>query len=221
MPTEAIYVAGSWGSGTTAMAGALHRLGLAVIRPTFVTNDERTADSFETVAFRNLVLKHVDESRLAWRSSPADLHQDMLAFAREIETASVREPESESARRLVLKLPLAAFCIPQMADVFDLKVVVVHRPLEDIEQSRRRRGWSESYGQAGAKVIYARLYDGLRECGISFLAVAFDELQRDPQGTLRKVISHLDIGDLAANLPIAVTSIRRGPAAQVSGRADG
>jgi hypothetical protein len=42
-----ILVTGPWSSGTTAVAGMLHEMGLNGIAPFFQTNDERTKNSFE------------------------------------------------------------------------------------------------------------------------------------------------------------------------------
>ena len=46
-----ILVCGPFGSGTTAVAGVLAGLGLPGIEP-FVSNDEHTPNTFESIAFR-------------------------------------------------------------------------------------------------------------------------------------------------------------------------
>jgi hypothetical protein len=47
-----ILVCGPFGSGTTAVAGVLAGLGLPGIEPYFVSNDEHTPNTFESIAFR-------------------------------------------------------------------------------------------------------------------------------------------------------------------------
>ena len=59
-----IFVAGSWGSGTTAVIGALNGLGVPTLGPHFQSKDPRTKNTFELLPFRKLVLRYVDESTL-------------------------------------------------------------------------------------------------------------------------------------------------------------
>jgi len=50
-----IFVAGSYGSGTSSLIGALDRLGISTLPPHFRTNDPRTPISYESKAFRQLI----------------------------------------------------------------------------------------------------------------------------------------------------------------------
>ena len=57
------YVAGPYGSGTTAIAGALALAGVNSLPPHFTTNDNRTPNSYEAIKFKELVKRYVNESK--------------------------------------------------------------------------------------------------------------------------------------------------------------
>lgn len=66
---DLIFIAGSWGSGTTAAIGALDKLGIPTFGPHFITNDERTQNSYELQAFRKLVFNFVDEPTVSFKAN--------------------------------------------------------------------------------------------------------------------------------------------------------
>jgi len=59
-----ILVCGPWSSGTTAVGAMLEQLGAHGLPPYFRTNDPRTANSFESEAFRQLIGGMIDENTL-------------------------------------------------------------------------------------------------------------------------------------------------------------
>src|SRR5579863_7946598 len=52
-----VLVCGPGGSGTTAVAGVLHKLGAIGFGPYLESNDERTRNTYELIPFRNLLLR--------------------------------------------------------------------------------------------------------------------------------------------------------------------
>lgn len=203
-----IFIAGAWGSGTTAVAGALVELGVPAFGPHFRTSDPRTPNSFELVAFRDLVLRFVDERAVSLdQSRSADLVAELMKFRQTLETGKFGA-WPEGPQRLVLKLPAASLCLPQIAHVFDTTVIVVHRPLAEIEASRVRRGWSANLGAAGARAIYSKLFSDLTQLGLSNLGLSYRDITGEPERAMRRIIDFCDLEDLAAKLPRACAFIR-------------
>jgi hypothetical protein len=204
-----IFVAGAWGSGTTAVAGALAELGVAAFGPHFQTSDPRTPNSFELVAFRDLVLRFVDERNISFEATrSAALVADLTIFRQALEAGELGEWPARGPKRLVLKLPVASLCLPQLAHVFDTTVIVVHRPLAEIEASRVRRGWSANLGAAGARAIYSKLFSDLTQLGLSNLGLSYRDITAEPERSMRRVIDFCGLEDLAGNLPRACAFIR-------------
>ena len=205
---KAIYVAGAWGSGTTAMAGALHQLGLTLDAPTFATNDPETPNSLELVEFRSIVLKYVDEEHLKRPFAMEQLSSQLKRLAIDMDNEKYWHWPKDRPRRVLLKLPVAAICLRQMARAFDLSVVTMQRPLAEIEACRQRRGWNSSFGKAGAKIIYGHLYACLAELNLSHISIAYHDLVDRPHETLLKVMHFLDLTELKGSLGNAVRTIR-------------
>jgi hypothetical protein len=203
-----IFVAGAWGSGTTAVAGALVELGVSTFGPHFRTSDPRTPNSFELVAFRELVLRFVDEGKVSFDAvRSAELVAALTEFRGALDAGKFGD-WPEGPRRLVLKLPAAGLCLPQIAHVFDTTAIVVHRPLAEIEASRVRRGWSANLGAAGARAIYSKLFSDLTQLGLSNLGLSYRDITAEPERSMRRVIDFCGLEDLAGNLPRACAFIR-------------
>ena len=56
-----IVIIASWSSGSTAITGYLDKCGAYSCPPHFNTNDERTPNSYEPLAYRNELSKLFDE----------------------------------------------------------------------------------------------------------------------------------------------------------------
>jgi hypothetical protein len=124
-----ILVCGPFGSGTTAVAGMLAGHGLPGIEPYFVSNDERTPNTFESIAFRETLLRIVSEQTLSFNPGV-----DRVAEIKRLyDQISTRGHET-----VFLKHPLAALLISELCNVFDARLVYVLRPFADIEATRLR-----------------------------------------------------------------------------------
>lgn len=168
-----ILVTGPWSSGTTAVAGMLHELGLNGIGPYFQTNDERTKNSFESLAFRDVVNQLADEKTQGLKVDHATALKTLQAFRKELEASGAIE---NSEQPIFLKYPLSAMLIPCIAKVFDTRLIYVLRPLEDIEATRARRGWAPHLGSAGARRIYAKMFQVLIDYPIPTMIIRYPSL---------------------------------------------
>ena len=174
---ELVLVCGPWSSGTSAVAGLLASLGLDGLPPYFQTRDERTKNSFESIAFRELVMAVASEDTVALKVDPATA----AARLREFRAALAAGKSSPGAGRpIFLKYPLSAALIPQICGAFNTRLVYVLRPLREIEATRVRRGWAEHQGSAGAQRIYSYMFGALVEQRIPTMMVRYPELIERP-----------------------------------------
>ena len=90
-----ILVCGPFGSGTTAVAGVLAGLGLPGIEPYFASNDERTPNTFESIAFRETLLRIVSEQTLSFNPSV-----DRSLEIRRLPIRSVRAATQQSSSNI-------------------------------------------------------------------------------------------------------------------------
>jgi hypothetical protein len=189
-----ILVCGPWSSGTSAVSGMLDALGLDGFGPYFRTNDQRTRNSFESLAFRQVVDSVASDQTLALSVPPKEVvarMQDLKAKVtaqREASGVDVNAP-------LFLKYPLSALVIPQVCRVFDTRLVYVLRPGKDIEATRERRQWSENFGAKGSQLLYSRMFQILLERDFPTLIVRYPELLRAPMQHARQLAAYAGLKD--------------------------
>ncbi len=186
-----VLVCGPWSSGTSAVAGVLARAGLFAPGPYVQVNDERTPETVEMRAFRDVLRSIASEhetQRLADRETIVtalrQFRDGPLADARRVAGIDAHAP-------ILLKHALAVLVLPELESVFDLKIVGVLRPLDAIEATRHRRRWARHLGSAGAKKIYANLFNHLLYGNFPFHLVRFHELRAQPGQTLDALATFL------------------------------
>lgn len=183
-----ILILGPWGSGSSALAGALHHSGLSTAPPHIMTTDERTPNSFESVEFRRIVLRCVNEKARRVNPLREALMVRRLAEMFDRLAASNDVSHLGNGKAVVaLKLPAASLIVPQIGRILRLTMVVMDRSLDDIERTRRRRGWNPAFGRDGAAYIYDRLRTLESEPGMESRHIDYDTLVSDPSTTLDKV----------------------------------
>ena len=64
---KTIFVCGPWGSGTSAVAGLMANLGCLSVGPFFESSDPKTTVTFESIAFRKLILQVASEKDVCVR----------------------------------------------------------------------------------------------------------------------------------------------------------
>jgi len=198
---KVIFIAGSFGSGTSALAGALDQLGLASLPPHFMTNDVRTPNSFESLAFRQLVNAFANEATLSVDESKAG------KFIQDLKNL-LGQADGGLAGAVMLKMPLASICLPQIIAAVDPYVIVMHRPFGEIEASRVRRGWPPQLGGAGAQVIYSKLLTSLIEQQKSCFALSYRDLQQNCRHELLRVLQFCGLEQLSDQIDKAVEFVR-------------
>lgn len=209
-----VYVAGAWGSGTSALAGALTHMGCFPGRRTLVVNDKSTGNTFENMMLYELMktlFKFEDTvsfTQIAASFSEAQLRDFVLSALKKVR--STMEQESPSYHG-VIKMPWLGIFTPQVMEAFyNPKVIVVTRPIYQIEEGNNRRGWAKAFGSWGASRIYRELFSDLREYEASFLTVSYADLVNDTTRTLNRVCNFTGLMPSPAEWDGAYGFIRKG-----------
>jgi len=182
-----LLVCGPWSSGTSVVAGLLAKLGATGFGPYFSTNDERTNNSYESVAFRHLVQAFASEETLSLKPG-IDVRAQLRTFHDRIVNQELGFYDEKSGGPIFLKYPLSALVIPQICDVFETRLVYVVRSVQDIEATRRRRRWPEQFGAKGAEVIYTCMFTALVNYSFPTLILRYHELLASPIEHVRKLV---------------------------------
>ncbi|HSH89383.1 MAG TPA: hypothetical protein VK996_05330 [Ramlibacter sp.] len=171
-----VLVCGPWSSGTSAVAGLLAKAGLQAPGPYVAVNDPKTPATYEMKAFQQVLRGLASEETLKRTASSADIVRALQQFR---DTALRDAPGP-----IMLKHALTAVMLPELAQVFDVRVVAVVRPLDAIESTRVRRRWKPSMGAAGAKVVYKQVFEYIANSETPFTVVRYSELLSNPEAAL-------------------------------------
>lgn len=182
-----VLVCGPWGSGTSAVTGALAFAGLQAPGPFFAVNDPKTPHTGEMAEFRNVLRNLASEDTLTVGVSDSVALKSLKEFRDKNLLPKVQS--SPDSPPLLLKHGLAAFFIGQLNKLFDLKLVVVVRPLDDIESTRQRRRWHSSFGRAGAQTIYRALFAEIVNGDSSFHTVGYKQLLKNPELEIDRLLA--------------------------------
>ncbi|WP_190275841.1 sulfotransferase family protein [Thiorhodovibrio frisius] len=179
-----LVVLGAFSSGTTALTGYLERLGAYSCPPHLQLNDPMTPSSYEPTALRAALLEAVDEQQLCRRAQRGEGFADWFQSWWQDQCAQAR---SNGSTQLVLKHPLLAFVMPEMAAVCNPRWLIMMRPFSAIETSRQRRGWGAPYGAAGASRIYQAIFEHLLAQPDDALMLNFEHFRQDPASRKRLI----------------------------------
>ena len=165
-----IWITGPWSSGSTALTGWFENLGAYGCPPYQKTNDPRTPNSYESKALRDKLCECRNELTLETKDDA--LEKNLLAWFQDWKKTQESIAIQQGHNYLVLKHPLLAYYIQDLRSAAD-RIILITRPLQDIEKTRRRRGWHKTYGNSGAKLIYSKLFNTYLKNSISYQAVAY------------------------------------------------
>lgn len=215
--TPLVLVCGPWSSGTSATAGFLAKAGLTAPGPYFAVNDPRTPETFEMQAFREVLNSIASEATLKRTHNREAVLQALRAFAAGPLKKAREAANLQAHQPVLLKHALPALFLPELAEVFDLKVVGVLRPLSEIEATRQRRRWGPMFGKSGAALIYSQMFQHLVETQVPFHLVRYSELLEKPSKVLAELAAfcELSVDEKAQaeavafmNRPVKTTDVR-------------
>ena len=204
-----VLVCGAWGSGTSVVAGALVRIGCHAPGPFLQSNDPRTPNTYESIPFIDTVRSLVSDTTLELSAPSREAVIEALARFREgfLREACRQRGVSEEGP-VLLKYPLSAVIIGEIARAFDTRLIVVLRPLDQIEDTRKRRNWHPTFGDAGAKVIYTHIFNHLVLRDTPAMVVNHGELLKHPRDCIEDLERFVFRGRGSGRLDDALSFIR-------------
>lgn len=206
-----IFVAGAWGSGTSAVIGALDGMGMQTHGPHALSTDPRTPNTFELESFREVVHRFVDDATLKAKFDSSEQFIAALKLFRQQIAAEIdcADAGEEVEQCLVLKMPLASLCLYELHAALDVQIILVHRPLQEIEATRLRRKWPARYGGQGAGLIYNKMFTDLIKHGLSFLGISHADFVRDTQRCLARIAAYCDVAVSDERIDTAAAFVRK------------
>src|SRR5580693_3216214 len=202
-----LLVCGPFGSGTSAVAGLLARLGAIGFGPYYRPTDERTPDSHELIAFRDVMLTLASEETTTLLPE-GDVKTALEIFRDRIANQEFGAYDGSAKIPIFLKHPLAALIIPQICAVFETRLIYLVRPVRDIESSRRRRKWGAQYGAKAAGIIYSQMFSALINHSIPTTIVRYAELINSPAEHARKLAAFAGLQSSADVMREAAAFVR-------------
>ncbi len=207
--TRLVLVCGPWSSGTSAVAGMLARAGLFAPGPYFRTNDPKTPDTTEMLAFREALLKCASEQKLSRIANSAKILEILQEFRDGPLKAARQGAGIHDDTPTVLKHGLAAFVLPELSSLFDLKIIGVLRPFSEIESTRLRRRWVENFGKLGASKIYSYMFDYMINNSTPFYLAKFDNLKSNSKKFLESVLDFCEVNASKDSINSALSFVER------------
>ncbi len=197
--SQRIVVLGLYNSGTSAVAGVLHHLGVYMGGPPFFGDFYEAAD----VAAR---------LRLWWREpdliESTDADQRIAWLARWLE-----RHERDGHKRIGLKHPLLCLSAPDIESAWGSRVRYVwsRRPLDESIAGLTRRHWF-----ADPEAMQTVLWQAVTQfiAHHDHLTVHYADLVEAPRRTIESVMASLDMSASEAQIERAAASIRPPPAPQ-------
>ena len=170
-----IIVIAPWSSGSTAVAGFLHHCGAYTCPPHHHTNDNLTPNSYEPLRYGKALRELFDEFTLQKKGSVEKFEH----FFEEFYSHESEIAQSLGFQTVALKHPLQTFILPYLNTFLRPVYVLVTRPLNKIEATRRRRNWHSVYGESGARQIYKAAMDFFVDNSCPYLALPYNALRED------------------------------------------
>ena len=176
-----ICILAPWSSGSSALAGFLHHCGAHTCPPHLFSNDERTLNTFESLAYRNQLHKLIkiqfqDKDKCSFHPSTErgafeDFFSEWIQSQSEIAT-------NLNKTHIVLKHALQTFALTSLTKFIKPKFIVLERPVEEIEKTRKRRNWTAEHGKLGAMSIYSETRNYFEQTKAPHFTLSFSEFRK-------------------------------------------
>ena len=187
-----IAVLGTYSSGSTAVAGCLHHLGVRMGRQFW-------REFYEPAELSQRLRSWWDEPRLVERVGAADRVRELADW--------VRDMERDWDGPVGVKHPLLSLCGPDLEAAWGpgVRYVWAHRPLDNAVRSLARRGWWPDPDR-----MQQRLWDGVSGflAGRDHLRVEFREMMADPDREVRRLCDELGLDPDPERVATAVAAVR-------------
>lgn len=200
-----VAVLGLYNSGSTALAGVLHRLGVNMGPPFWASSCDDAADNYyEPYDLAWHLRAWWPEPELIPRASP-DHRARFLARWVDLQEAAGAAPVGA-------KHPLLSLCGPDLADGWgaNTRFVWAWRPLADSVAGLRRRGWFDGHEWS----VQGRLWDALTAFARNrpdVVRIDWDRVRAGPASVARELAQLAGVEPTAEQLLAASAFVRPAP----------
>jgi hypothetical protein len=201
-----IAILGLYNSGSTALAGMLHRLGVNMGSPFWRVSDENSNENFyEPYDISRQMRRWYKEPHLIDRGSPAE----RIAFFRDWITLQ----ESKSAQPVGVKHPLLSLCASELLNGWGTETCFLWswRNLEESVAGLQRRGW---FAPEFVEPLQNRLWNSLQEFASrhpQIIRLDWNQVQSNPMETAQYLATLAGIHPSAEQLQSAAEFIHSAP----------
>jgi hypothetical protein len=172
---KTIVIIASWSSGSTAVTGYLDKCGAYSCPPYLNTVDERTPNSYESLAYGKELAKLFD----GFTFKEIGKSEDFVNFFETWWVNECAKAEKLGFSSIVLKHPIQTFVLPYLKKKLNPSFVFVTRPFDEIENTRIRRNWHPIMGSDGAKHLYSVAFNFLTVSSCPFITIPFNAFKSD------------------------------------------
>lgn len=204
MPSrKRIVVLGTHNSGSSAVAGILHHLGINMGPPFWETSDENSEKNhYEPLGLTQVITKWWDEPRIVERVSRQFRFEYFQSWAESREAIS---PDSS----IGIKHPLLAFCCKELLEAWgtETRFIWSWRPKVESVDGLKRRGWFKGFEES----LIQKEWDALNRFASSHKQVHrlnWHEVLSDRSLAISELVSQLEIEPSKGQLTKAVEFIR-------------
>ena len=195
-------VLGLYNSGSTTLAGMLHRLGANMGPPFWANDDDGSEHNFyEPYDLSSHLRRWWDEPRIIERT-PAE---GRTAFLRDW----VRRQESVGPAPVGAKHPLLSLCARDLMAGWgtDTRLIWSYRDLDASVRGLQRRGWFPGFEAAAQQRLWDALHEFARSNG-NMVRVDWDDVRSDPSGAARHLASLVGLAPSATQLAAAAAFVK-------------
>jgi sulfotransferase family protein len=193
-PTTRVAVLGLYRSGSTAVAGVLHHLGVDMGAPFF--------HNFYESAWLSKKLR-------VWWNEPNNIEKAPASKRVRVLKQWIEKQERNGAKCVGMKHPLLSLCGPDLLEAWgsSVRFIWTWRPLDkSIHSLHKLKWWSDEKSEAMQKTLWDASAKFLENR--EHLRIDFAQMMADPRGQITRLVDYLGLEPSAEQLATAIESIQ-------------
>ncbi|MEA2708103.1 MAG: hypothetical protein QOF78_704 [Phycisphaerales bacterium] len=203
-PPAPVVVLGLYRSGSSCIAGLLHRLGLHLGAHLVRANQHNESGYYEPAWLSGQLRKMWNEPQLIASMPQADRVHVLKWWLGDQQRRAQR-----SGKRVAVKHPLLCVMGEEMIEAWgsDIQVIAVCRPLDESVQSlQRTRWWHPSHCRPLLEKMWEQRERFLG--GLDHLRVDYDAMRHDPAGQAQRIVNYLRLSSSPTAMKEALAFVR-------------
>jgi len=196
---QPILILSSWSAGANLVNGFLGECGAYLCPPFSKATDEKSM-THESFYFRGMIAATIDEETLEFKADADIFRNGFQSWYKK----QLPDAQASGNSRISFMHPLSAFLLHEICQVTQPTFVVLTRPFDQIEATRKSIGGHENLGRVGAQKIYDQIFSYLTDNSKSFLSLSFEDFSKSEESRLKLLdYCDLDVSDEQAQLAFA------------------